>query len=102
MQPNGTRVSLRAVVGGMFLLWLAYCLHWAQSERKPMWVLAGCFGLLFLSAGGLAVMFHRTRTDRAQRGLRRWFLETLKLTGTLVIGFLALFVVFRGYNLLAR
>jgi hypothetical protein len=102
VQPNGTRVSLRAVVGGVFLLWLGYYLHWAQSLHKPMWVLAGCFGLLFLSAGGLAVMFHRTRTDRTQRGLRRWFLETLKLTGTLVIGLLTLFVMLRGYDLLAR
>jgi hypothetical protein len=102
MEPGGTRVSLRAVVGGMFLLWVGYYLEEAQSINKPMLVLAGCFSLLFLSAGGLAVMFRKTRTDRAQRGLRRWFLETLKLTGTLVIGALTLFVALRGYDLLAR
>ena len=102
MQPGGTRVSLRAVVGGMFLLWLGYFLAEARSNGKPMWVLAGSLALLFLSAAGLAVMFHQTRADREQRGLRRWLLETLKVTGTIVIVLLTGFVVVRGYDLLAR
>ncbi len=102
MQPGGTRVSMRAVVGGMFLLWLGYFLMEAQENGKSLWVLAGCLGLLMLSAVGLAVMFRRTRTDRSQRGLRRWLLETLKLTGSLVIVLLAVYVVVRGCDLLAK
>jgi integral membrane sensor domain MASE1 len=102
MHPGGTQVSMRAVIGGMFLLWFGYFLVEARDDGKPMWVLAGCLGLLMLSAAALASMFRKTRADRTQRGLRRWLLETLRLTGTLVIVLLALFVMVRGYDLMAR
>jgi hypothetical protein len=102
MRPGGARVSLRAVVGGVFLFWLGQFLWEARNNGRPMWVLAGCLGLLILSAASLAVTFHKTRADQAQRGLGRWFLETLKLAGALAIGWLTLFVLFRGYDLLAR
>ncbi len=65
MQPGGTQVSMRAVIGGMFLLGLGYRLADAQSDGKPLWVLAGCLGLLMLSAAGLAVMFRKTHADRS-------------------------------------
>ena len=102
MHSAGTRVSMRAVVGGMFLLYLGYFLAEAQENGRSLWVLAGCLGLLLLGAAGLAMMFRKTRADRAQRGLRLWFLETLKFTGNVVIVLLTVYVVVRGCDLLAR
>jgi hypothetical protein len=99
---GGTRVKLRAVVGGVFCVLLAERLWDAWRIGLTMWVLAGCVLLLFFSAGGLALMFHNTRDDRKQRTLGRWLLETLKVIGTAAIVLLAVFVLVHGYAVLAR
>jgi len=102
MGMGGTRVKLRAVVGGVFCVLLAEQLWEAWRHGLTMWVLAGCVVLLFFSAGGLALMFHNTRDDRKQRTLSLWLLETLKVIGTTAIVLLAVFVVVRGYGLLRQ
>ena len=102
MQQIGTRVSLRAVVGGIVLFGFGLMMWDAWSKELRMSLVGGGIGLLLVSAAGLALMYHNTRDDRARRGMGRWFLETLKLTGTLMLGYLAIFVVWRGYELLTR
>ena len=101
MQRQGQRVSLRAVVGGMCVPGYVHFMRDAHHDGQTRWVMLGYIALAVVCLSGLIWMFVRTRDNPSQRGLLRWLLDTMKLTGTLVVAGVIAFIVTRSVSILA-
>jgi hypothetical protein len=73
----------------------------AHHDGQTRWLVLGYIALAAVCIAGLVWMLVRTRADRSQRGFRRWLLDTMKLTGTLVVAGVIAFIVTRSVSILA-
>src|SRR3954452_17151413 len=101
MEQRGTRVSLRAVIGGLCVPGYVRFLWEANDAGRTSWLVIGYLSLASLAGAGFVWMRLQTRGAPERRCWQRWLIDTMKLAGTLVVVGCLVFIAVRCHAILA-
>src|SRR5437870_148642 len=102
MQQRGTRVSLRAVIGGLCVPGYVRFLWESHEAGRTAWLVIGYLALAVLATAGFVWMRAQTRDAPERRCWQRWLIETMKLAGTLVVVGCIVFIAVRCQTILSE